>query len=318
MEDYITEPKDRLIRFGPDEIENIRKKLKLDNKDDREKAIAIIDEWVKSQKHFIKKDFSKGYIERCIVTCKGSLERTKQQIDLICTMRTHMPHLFQITSLKDQVLAEVFAKGRACFLPKLTKDYYRIVVVKASPNMTFESSHISLLFLSFLYAAEYLKSNEYCLGFRFVFDISDISLTDVITKLNLIELQQMVPVFTQGYGCKIKSVYLLTSSKFIETLLRLLKPLFSEKIANRIHAVSDRQMLKDLIQPDILPVDYGGPERSVEDLYEDLIESLSTVPVQDLVKEMKRAVVDESKRQIDKFNAEYIGMPGTFRTLSID
>ena len=59
--DYIAEPENKLIKFGPEVVAEIRKEHNLDNKDNREQAIAIIDQWLKTQEHLVKKDYSEYY-----------------------------------------------------------------------------------------------------------------------------------------------------------------------------------------------------------------------------------------------------------------
>lgn len=37
-----------------------------------------------------------------------------------------------------------------------------------------------------------------------------------------------------------------------------------------------------------------------------------------IIRETDQLISDESKRQTAKFNEEYMGMPGSFRTLTVD
>lgn len=57
--EYSNESKDALIKYDYEAVEFIRKEIKLNNKENREEAIAKIQEWIKQQDHFVKKDFSK-------------------------------------------------------------------------------------------------------------------------------------------------------------------------------------------------------------------------------------------------------------------
>lgn len=47
-------------------------------------------------------------------------------------------------------------------------------------------------------------------------------------------------------------------------------------------------------------------------------DELKTERARKIMKRLDRMVTDESKRQSTKFNEEYLGMPGSFRTLSVD
>lgn len=316
--DDIIEPESQLVRYGPQVVADIRKENNLDNKQNREQAIAIIDKWLQTQEHLIMKDYNKAYIERCIVTSKGSLERAKKQIDKMCTFRTLMPKYFDTTNLMESEIARMLDRGYFALVPTLTEEYHRVVIVKVRADSDISQTDYNLLFKFFVITAEYLKSNDYCRGFTLIGDIFDTSAADVLSKLNLVDLQQFIPIITEGYGTKIKGIIFLTGSKFIDGFVRIVKPFFSEKIASRIHVASTIEGLKEFLPVDILPEEYGGKEQSIKILHANLVKCLSSEAHQELLKEMHQARTDESKRQRDKFNDQYMGMPGTFRTLSLD
>lgn len=48
------------------------------------------------------------------------------------------------------------------------------------------------------------------------------------------------------------------------------------------------------------------------------IDTLSSKEHLDYMTAANKARTDESLRKVDKFNADYLGMPGTFRTLNVD
>ncbi|KAJ8711043.1 hypothetical protein PYW07_008285 [Mythimna separata] len=316
--DIIVEPENKLIKFGPEVVEEIRKEYNFDNEANREQAITIINEWIKSQEHLIKKDYSKPYIEKSIITSKGSLERAKKQIDKICTFRTLMPKYFQVTNIFESDIARVLNNGLFALVPTLTQEYHRVIIIKVNPSADVKQNDYVLLFKLFVVVAEYLKNTDFCRGFTLICDMYDSSTADVLSKLNLVELQQFIPIITEGYGTKIKGIIFLTGSKFIDGFVKIVKPFFSAKISSRIHVATSVEALKEFVQVDILPEEYGGKEQSIEILHDNLIKTISSESHQSLMKEMNRARTDESKRKVDKFNEQYMGMPGTFRTLSLD
>ncbi|XP_022831828.1 uncharacterized protein LOC111360188 [Spodoptera litura] len=280
MDDTIREPEDHFIRFVPEVVEEIRREHNFDKKEDRDEAIAIIEKWLKSQDHLVKKDFDRAYLERCIITSKSSLERTKKQIDKLATFKTLAPKYFQVTNILDSEVTPILHAGDL--------------------------------------VAEYLKCNDYCRGYKLIVDLLDVNPSELISKLNLVELQQFLPILTEGYGTKIKGIIYLTSSKFIDGFIKMVKPFFSEKIANRLHVAPTLEALRELLPEEILPEEYGGKAPSLPILHEKLIKQLSSDRHQAIMKEMNIARTDETKRQRDKFNDQYMGTAGTFRTLSLD
>lgn len=49
--------------------------------------------------------------------------------------------------------------------------------------------------------------------------------------------------------------------------MKLVKPFFSEKVANRIHVATTKAGVQEYIPDDILPEEYGGKGESVEVLH---------------------------------------------------
>uniref|UniRef100_A0A2H1VYX3 SFRICE_012374 n=1 Tax=Spodoptera frugiperda TaxID=7108 RepID=A0A2H1VYX3_SPOFR len=318
MDVPIREPEDHFIRFGPEVVEEIRREHNLDKKEDREEAIAIIEKWLKSQDHLVKKDFSKDYIERCIVTSNGSIERAKKQIDKLATFKTLIPKYFQVVNILDSDVTPILDTGYLTLLPNLTKEYHRVSVLKLKSTIDVKSSDFVQLFKVIIVTAEYLKLHDYCRGYMLVCDLLEANPADALSKLNLVELQQFLPILTEGYGSKIKGIIFLTSSKFIDGFIKLIKPFFSDKIASRLHVAPTLEALRELLSEDVLPEEYGGKAPSLAVLHEKLVKQLSSEKHQAVMKEMNRARTDETKRQRDKFNDQYMGMAGTFRTLSLD
>ncbi|XP_075983746.1 uncharacterized protein LOC142981612 [Anticarsia gemmatalis] len=312
--DIIRAPKDGLISFTPKNVEEIRKACNIDKKADREEAVALLDKWIKEQDHFMKKDFSKRFLEVCLVTSKGSIERAKQQIDKLCTMRAQMPQYFVSTGLKDGLLP-LFEKGSFCFAPKLTDDNYRVIIVKINNGAHMTASEFILFYRLLVVTAEYLKHNDYNNGMILVSDYSESSPANVLPHMNLSEMQQFVSMLTQGFGARIKGLVFITASKFIEGFIKVMKTFYSAKIGSRIHAIGTREALKDLVNGDVLPKEYGGSENTLQELSDKLFETFSSPQLSKLLEEMKGAVTDESKRQNKE---EFTEMSGTFRNLNVD
>lgn len=57
-------PKGILLEFNTDTLEAVRKEFNLDKPGRVDEAIDILDDWVKKQAHFKKKDFSESFINQ--------------------------------------------------------------------------------------------------------------------------------------------------------------------------------------------------------------------------------------------------------------
>lgn len=97
-----------------------------------------------------------------------------------------------------------------------------------------------------------------------------------------------------------------------------LKHLFSSKIASRIHVIRTLESLHEFVPKPVLPGDYGGHDKLLEEINDDWIKLLTTSENIEFFKEMRKAGTNESLRQVDKFNDKYMGIAGSFRTFTVD
>ncbi|KAI5631728.1 hypothetical protein NE865_15555 [Phthorimaea operculella] len=64
--------------------------------------VEILKSWIMKQNHFVVRDFEPVYLERYLITNKGSIERAKSRFDRLCTLRTLLPELAQDLDIKNE------------------------------------------------------------------------------------------------------------------------------------------------------------------------------------------------------------------------
>ncbi|XP_075984154.1 uncharacterized protein LOC142981899 [Anticarsia gemmatalis] len=308
---------DRMLEFRSDTLEAVRRDVNLHMPGRMDEAIDILEKWVQMQPHFVKKDFSRDYLERTLITAKGLVERAKERLDKLCTFRTLMPEFFAVSDVKKE-FSPLQSMVSTAHLPKLTPEHYRVYMFKMVSDVDFSSSIVFKLYRYLTMLCEYFKRVEYCSGFVIILDYSDANILNVVTKMSPIELRQMITLMTEGYGLRIKGIHVVTESKMIDAVLSLLKQVFSTKLVNRIYSHKTIEGVKELVPKSILPIDYGGKEKSLKELNNDWLEAISSKDFLEYYTMMNRAKTNESCRQADQFNENYLGMPGSFRALSVD
>ncbi|CAB3245635.1 unnamed protein product [Arctia plantaginis] len=307
----------RLLNLPPNAVEDIKKIHNLDKPGRMDEAIDLLERWLKKQDHIIKKDFSRSYLEMTLISAKGSVEKAKKLIDRLCTMKTLLPHFFTKTNVKAE-LRDVLELGFVVPLPKLTEDFYRVLLIKVTDTIQFTESNILGYFQYNMILGEYLKTHDYVNGFVIVYDYQQTNILDMVTKLNPIQFQQYVSILIEGYGTRLKGIYLLTQSKAVDLIVTLVKQFLSQKISERMKVVKTLEELHQKVDKDILPVEYGGKERPTSEILADWIEELSTEENVNYLKIMNKACTNEKLRRSNEFNEEYMGMPGSFRNLTVD
>ncbi|XP_069357202.1 alpha-tocopherol transfer protein-like [Maniola hyperantus] len=308
-------PVDKILQVRPDTMQSIYKMYNLDTRSLKE-AIQLLNEWVQKQPHFNKKDFGDRYLETAIIVCKGSIERAKSQLDKMCTMRTLMPHFFGKFNCKTD-FEQLYEAVHSIVLPKLTDDHYRVHVIKFL-DVDWEASQSIHFFRHNFILGEYIKAHDYLSGFIIILDYSEVNVMSVLTKINPVQLRQATTVLIEGYGMRIKGIYIISESKFVDGMVTLIKQVISAKIVNRVKVLKSVTDLHDFIPKAILPVDYGGEERSLKTLHEEWLDVLSSKEHLSYLEEINKATSNESCRPKDQLFEKYGGMPGTFRFLSVD
>ncbi|CAH1640962.1 unnamed protein product [Spodoptera littoralis] len=312
----VTVLKDKLLEFHPDTLEHVRMELNLDKNGRMDDAVNLLEEWVKKQQHFVKKDFSRAYLERTLISAKGMVERAKQRIDKLCTFKTLLPEYYPKSVAKGHFdsLEPIVQYG---LLPKLTKDHYRVSLFNVKSD-DYNSGHIHLFYKYIVMICEYIKINDYNNGFVVALDFRDANILTFVTKCTPMDLRQVITLMTEGYGIRIKQIHLITESKMLDTLVSFLKQVLSTKLAGRIHMHKNLDTLYDFVPKDVLPVEYGGPAKSLQIISDEWRDALTSKDFMEYFAEMYEAKTDEACRQSDKFTEQYIGMPGSFRALSVD
>uniref|UniRef100_A0A2A4J6B5 CRAL-TRIO domain-containing protein n=1 Tax=Heliothis virescens TaxID=7102 RepID=A0A2A4J6B5_HELVI len=306
----------QLLKLPDGAVDYIRKLHNLDKPGRLEEAIKILEDWIQKQDHIIKKDFGKIYLEKTLISCKGSVEKSKKQIDRLCTLKTLVPKFFNKYHVKTE-LQHLLNLASFTPLPTVTKDYYRVICIKINNKDLLAESFMQYYQYNII-LTEYIKAHDYVNGFIIVSDYRQVNMFDLVSKMNTVDLQQFVTILIEGYGARLKGIHLLTDSKAVDLFVKIMKQFLSEKIGNRVHVQPTLESLHEMVPKEILPVEYGGEERSIDKLNEEWVEELSTEKHVEYLKIMSKAGTDETKRLAGKFNEECMGMPGSFRNLSVD
>ncbi|XP_041983493.1 alpha-tocopherol transfer protein-like [Aricia agestis] len=301
------------LEFHHDTLEVVRREVGLHRPGEMADAVRILDDWVKQQKHFLKKNIDPVYLETLIVMSKGSLERAKCVLDKMCTARTLAPRYFDPYDVAKEYQ---IIKGTSFILslPKLTEEYYRLMVWKF--NGRFPPRIVEGVYKFVFSSLEYHKRWDYFAGGVLIYDLSQVDLGHIITTLDLVELKNVYMIILEGYGARIKRIHIITASKLVYTVINFFKQFLTKKIVDRLMVHESWEVLQQYYPRHILPKDYGGTERSLEELREDFLSRLSSAECQEYLKELSEMRVDEAHRPVS--SADDVISSGTFRVLNID
>ncbi|XP_041983497.1 alpha-tocopherol transfer protein-like [Aricia agestis] len=277
-------------------------------------AIRILDEWVHQQPHFIEKDIPQPYLETTIVNSKGSVERAKRILENMFTARTQRPEYFEPRDVRE--FYDVI-KGHInkVFTTQLTPQQHRININRCRGR---PDDHVLENAYKFAYnVMDYLKIHDYHSGMVSVFDLVDADLPYILTHTNFVALKNAMMIFLDCYGLRVKRIHVITRSKVIHQVVAILKPFFSQKIVERLVFHQAPEELLQYYAAEYLPKEYGGSDKSVEELQEWIVDLLSSPQHRAHMEVMSRAAVDAVLcPATHAANIDHVA--GTFRTLHID
>ncbi|CAH2986216.1 unnamed protein product [Chilo suppressalis] len=306
-------PNNPLIEFHADTLHAVRKIYNLDQPGAINEAIDTFEAWIQKQNHFTKKDFDRDYLERTIIRSKGSVERAKEHLDKTCTSRTLVPHFFLKCDVRDPIIANAVE----AFMPKLTDDYYRVYMAYNSIQ-EYTSELFTAFYKRWAYRMEYICAHDYACGLIMVLDFRNTNLLEFVKHMHIGDFAHAFNLVLGGYGFRLKGLYLMTSSKFVDSFVSILKQVLSAKIGQRIRVMHHVEDLYEYIDKKLLPKEYGGEELSLKEQHEKWLNVLGSEDYDKYLTNIYEAKTIEKLRLKDGSADDQLGIAGTFRTLKVD
>ncbi|GBP24615.1 Alpha-tocopherol transfer protein [Eumeta japonica] len=304
-----------LVTITEVDKQKIRRFFEVDDEERINNGVATLADWCCRQEHFVEKKINTNILERLFVISKGSVEEAKRRVDSLLTTRGLMGELtLNKTAEEFKCHSELFTYAT---LPKMHPvDQTRVMVIHFFTDKLDDLSMLAFHRFCIL-LTEYRHNFDYALAERYILDMKNFSF-NLITKLSPMLLRKVEILCTKGYGIKIKGIHILNAPSFVDKVVYILKQGMKEKIGRRIHAHGTLEDLHKHIPKEILPIDYGGEDRSLAELHAKWMEETFSTTMAEYCIAAERLVTDESRRSADKFNEEYMGMPGSFRKLNVD
>ncbi|XP_063541328.1 alpha-tocopherol transfer protein-like [Cydia strobilella] len=306
-----------LLLVTEKQIQGVRACCDLDVKQLRESIDAVL-EWCSKEPHLegavpILKRIR--LIERTLLITKGSIEETKKRIEAVLTSRGMMPELSHNRSVDE--FKTILGCVNYLTLPKLCpSDNSRVILVNFNKE-NIDDFTLSAYFRYAFYVGEFRLFDDYTINERHVIDLEGVHL-GVLTKINPILLKKAELLATEGYGTKIKGIHILNAPTWVDRFVFILKQCMKPKVAGRLHVHNSISDFQKHVPKEVLPKEYGGDEQSVRKLADAWNDFMSNEETKQRIKDLDQLVADESRRTNTKFNDEYLGMPGSFRKLTVD
>uniref|UniRef100_A0A1I8Q142 CRAL-TRIO domain-containing protein n=1 Tax=Stomoxys calcitrans TaxID=35570 RepID=A0A1I8Q142_STOCA len=274
--------------------------------------------WIEQQPH-LKARTNDQFLIQFLRGCKYSLVRAKEKIDLYFTLKTKYPQIFGLSDLDEEKFKHCFNLGCFTFLPRPLHDNGpRIVIIQINYS-TAEASIEDIFYVTCPMYELALLNDPYAgiQGLVYVFDMGKMSFGHLL-QASPNFFKQSVLYMEKSMPLRIRGIYFINAPVFAQHFFKLLLPLLSEKLRNRVHILgSDITELTKHIPQVFLPEDVGGQNGQCSELTRNHYKMLQSY--RDYFKENSQYGTDESLRPDKPLSLDdHFGVGGSFRILAVD
>ncbi|XP_069978324.1 alpha-tocopherol transfer protein-like isoform X2 [Penaeus vannamei] len=284
----------------------------------RAQDIEHIRDWLKHQPH-IRARTDDWTILRFLRGCKFSLEKTKEKLDMFYTCKSLCPEWYTNRDPQDKKMREILEMGTVLPLPRKSDlDPFYLIARPGHRDPT--STTVDDLSKVIQLSLQIIQEEDEPLSITGTVLIIDVG------GLTFQHAAQMTPPFVKkaltilqdGYPMRPKGLNYIHTPAAFDTVFSIFKSFMKEKMKKRIHIHgSDLESLHKEIPKEILPVEYGGTNGTIEEIKNYWIQRVDAR--RDWLLEDEKYGVDESKRPGKaKTSADLFGIEGSFRKLNVD
>ncbi|KAK3924762.1 Alpha-tocopherol transfer protein-like [Frankliniella fusca] len=280
----------------------------------RDQDLQAFREWVDKQPHLPK--VSDAELALFLHTCYYRLEPAKAALDTYFTVRTHAPELFTDRTLQSADVSESLGKVLLqVVLPKKTKEGYTASFFKlkdTNPRLySFTTSSKAWCALQEAWIARHGTEE----GLVCVLDVKGVSFGHLAVNVTI--MAKFFVYFQEALPVRIKGLVFINASSIMDQILSLIKPFLKKELNDMIKIYKSSDGLNDLLDKSAIPSDYGGTEKSLDELQNDAITLLKTY--EKYLLEQEKRCVDETKRPGKaKTESDLFGVQGSFKKLDLD
>lgn len=235
--------------------------------DNRSQKIEEIREWILKHDnlHACTDDF---FILRFLRASKFNIEKTKYKLWNYYEQRSNIPEWY---ANKDPFLAELqdmFKLG--VFLPmrKFDNEGRLVVLIRVAAHDPSKQKLADMLKASLMILDLAIRENESVSlhGVIAIMDLEGISLGHALQfPPNVIK--KLVHAWQGCYPLRIQALEFINSPTYVNVILNVFKSFMTNKLKQRIHVhTRGKKTFFDTVQHDILPIEYGGTDGSINDL----------------------------------------------------
>ncbi|XP_075230322.1 retinol-binding protein pinta-like [Lycorma delicatula] len=232
-----------------------------------EEDVAALKAWLYKQPHlpYISGENVDQWLENYLITCKNSLERAKDGLDVYFSLKSLVPEVF---SNRDPLHPGVVKSSKAMavvFLPKLMPSGRRVVIFSHLQDNAEEFDPVFYYQRLNMILEVLLQEGIDYSGLEVIIDTKKCCFGH-ITKYNPTLLKRLFDIGMKGLPQRVNRIHIVNPCSIVETGVALFKQFMSKKLQERMVLHRRIDDLQREIPKNLLPNDFGGDEPSLQDL----------------------------------------------------
>ncbi|CAG9854762.1 unnamed protein product [Phyllotreta striolata] len=279
---------------------------------DLEEQTKIVKEWIKTQTH-LPEIPSTNMIEFVVVNSKFKIEKIKQKVELYYTIKNSYPDFYDNVNPKLQTVKEGMNNQLIVPIPKLIEDKYRLIVFKMKDNEEGFNDDAQLALVVNLY--EIRMQEDFSLSDIILFDFEHVTMTHVY-KTSFAMVRRAAYILEKLYSNRIKAVHIINYHPICRLLYKMASMVLKQKLLDRVKFHNSVESLCQHIPKESLPSDYGGDQKSLDEIEE--LWKTKLVEYADRFDELDTLRVNDALRPAPMKDNETLNLQGTFRKLIVD
>ncbi|GJQ79794.1 hypothetical protein Trydic_g23261 [Trypoxylus dichotomus] len=307
----------RVVRQFCERYERIKPAAKASQRRTKGRHKASVERRRNFQRH-LPQNYDKRLLYAYTRGCKHDMEKAKKKIELFFAVKSSQHDLY--ADRKISIPGDLNAMNFAMIvtLPEYTPEGYRVTTLKIINSDLDVFDQTKLIRFGLLVGDFRAHFDNLVGGEILIFDQGEATAA-LVSKSITNTLKRAIQIMQDVYPSLIKQVHILTDRAFVEKMFNVVKYFAKEKLRNRVHVHRSYEALSKYIPQKCLPRDYGGEQKSLDELNEEW--KRLYVQQKDFFEELDKVKMcgHIPKRLVEAFNDEdSFGVQGSFRQLNID
>ncbi|XP_012529158.1 retinol-binding protein pinta [Monomorium pharaonis] len=236
--------------------------------ENKENAVAEIKRWIEESDD-LPAQFDDFFILRFLRVCKFDLEKTKVRIQNYNKQRSKLPEWYKNKDPFRSQLQEVLDLGVYLPLRKPDNKGRLVILIRATLHDP-KRNKIADLVKNYILAMEaavkfYPAMSVY--GCSLLIDASNPTVRHVI-QIKPYEIMNVVQMWQSCYPMRYQKIVFFNTPILFDIIVRFIKSFMTKKMRSRFFVYSDVDNCFKDIPANILPVEYGGTDGTLQELTE--------------------------------------------------